>query len=160
MPVPLDFQDAVKLAQGGGKRGDLRLLAWEAQGFEWKSEGLRLVGDAQFKVKAFPGARETFEVLRKANPDDVQANLRLGTIYQKLAAKASAADAQDLLNRSDQAIRRALDNASVPAQRAEAYSLLGSNAKRWLADWHDAAAAARGSAALGSAHLEDALGLT
>jgi hypothetical protein len=159
MPVPLDFQDAVKLAQGGGQRGDLRLLAWEAQGFEWESEGLRLVGEAQFRLKAFPGARETFEVLRKANPDDVQANLRLGTIYQKLAPKASAADAQDLLNRSDQAIRHALKDASVPAQRAEAYSLLGSNAKtRWLADWRDAASGARGSVALGSAHLEDALG--
>ena len=159
MPVPLDFQEAVTLARGGGQRGDLRLLAWEAQGFEWESEGLRLVGEAQFRLKAFPGARETFEVLRKANPDDVHANLRLGTIYQKLAEKASVADAQDLLNRSDQAIRHALEDAAVPAHRAEAYSLLGSNAKtRWLADWRDAAADVRGSAALGSAHLEDALG--
>ena len=88
MPVPLDFQEAVTLARGDGQRGDLRLLAWEAQGFEWESEGLRLVGEAQFRLKAFPGARETFEVLRKANPADVHANLRLGTIYQKLAEKA------------------------------------------------------------------------
>jgi len=157
MPVPLEFQEAVRLAQQGGRRGDLRLLAHEAQGFEWESEGLRLVGDAQFKVKAFRGAKETFEILRKADPNDVQANLRLGTIYQKLAA-AAAADALDLLTRSDQAIRRALTNASTPAQRAEAFSLLGSNAKtRWLAAWRDAAADGRGTAALGSAHLGEAL---
>ena len=158
MPVPLGFQEAVKLAQAGGKRGDLRLLAYEAQGFEWESEGLRLVGDAQFKLKAFPGAKETFEALQRANPSDVRANLRLGTIYQKLAATASEADTQDLLTRSDQAIDRALGSASAPAERAEAFSLRGSNAKtRWLADWRDKAADARGGAALGSGHLAGAL---
>ena len=158
MPVPGDFQEEVNLARSGGQRGDLRLLAHEAQGFEWESEGLRLVGDAQFKLKAFRGARETFEGLRTASPGDVQANLRLGTIYQKLAATATAADSQELLTRSNQAIRRALDNTSAPAERAEAFSLLGSNAKtRWLADWRDATADARASAALGSAHLGDAL---
>src|SRR6185369_2081502 len=158
IPVPLDFQEDVKLAQNRGERGDLRLLAEEAQGFEWESEGLRLIGEAQFRLKAFPGAKETFETLRKASPGDVRANLRLGTIYQKLAAKASAADKEALLTRSDQAIRRALDVASAPADRAEAFSLLGSNAKtRWLDDWRDVAADTRSSAALRSAHLADAL---
>jgi hypothetical protein len=157
MPVPLEFQEAVKLAQQGGRRGDLRLLAWEAQGFEWESEGLRLVGDAQFKLKAFRGAKETFEVLRKGDPNDVHANLRLGTIYQKLAA-APGADALELLTRSDQAIQRALANAATSADRAEAHSLLGSNAKtRWLGAWRDAAAEARGTTALDSAHLGQAL---
>ena len=61
IPVPLDFQEDVKLAQNRGERGDLRLLAEEAQGFEWESEGLRLIGEAQFRLKAFPGAKETFE---------------------------------------------------------------------------------------------------
>ena len=158
MPVPLDFQEAVKLAQTGGRRGDLRLLAHEAQGFEWESEGLRLVGNAQFRLKGFRGAKETFESLYKTNPRDVHANLRLGTIYQKLAAKAPAADAHDLLARSDQAIDRALRDASAPAERAEAFALLGSNAKtRWLADWRDTSLDARHRAALSSSHLEDAL---
>lgn len=158
MPVPLGFQEAVKLAQSGGRRGDLRLLAYEAQGFEWESEGLRLVGDAQFRLKAFQGAKETFEALHTANPRDVHANLRLGTIYQKLAAKASMADGRDLLARSDQAIDRALSDASASAQRAEAFSLRGSNAKtRWLADWRDVPADARDRAALGSSYLDDAL---
>ena len=158
MPVPLDFQEAVKLARGGGQRGDLRLLAHEAQGFEWESEGLRLVGDAQFKLKAFEGAKETFEALHWADPSDVHANPRLGTVYQRLAATASEADTQDLLARSDQAIDRALNNASTAADRAEAFSLRGSNAKtRWLTDWRDEAADVRGSAALGSGHLAGAL---
>ncbi len=157
MPVPVDFQDEVKLAQNGGERGDLRLLAEEAQGFEWETEGLRLVGEAQFKLKALPGAKETFETLRRAIPDDVRANLRLGTIYQKLAV-ATAADKEALLTRSDQAIRRALAAATAPEDRAEAFALLGSNAKaRWQDDWRDIAAEARGSAALRSAHLADAL---
>ena len=156
MPVPVDFQEDVKLARSRGERGDLRLLAEEAQGFEWETEGLRLVGEAQFRLKAFPGAKETFKTLRKAAPNDVRANLRLGTIYQKLAV--AAPDKEALLASSDQAIQRALAAATSPADRAEAFSLLGSNAKtRWQDDWRDVAADARGRRALSSAHLGDAL---
>lgn len=160
MPVPYDFQDAVALAQAGGRRGDLRLLAHEAQGFEWESEGLRLVGDAQFKLKAFQGAKVTFEALRKADPGDVHANLRLGSIYQKIADTAAAQERDDWLTRSDQSIRRALEDGRnrTRAQRAEAHALLGSNAKtRWLADWRGLPAQERGSAALRSAHFATAL---
>lgn len=157
IPVPVDFQEDVKLAQSRGERGDLRLLAEEAQGFEWETEGLRLVGEAQFRRKAFPGARETFETIRKAVPNDVRANLRLGTIYQKLAA-ATPPDKKALLARSDQAIQRALGAAMSPADRAEAFSLLGSNAKtRWQDEWSEAARENRARRALGSAQLADAL---
>jgi hypothetical protein len=156
MPVPVDFQEDVKLARSRGERGDLRLLAEEAQGFEWETEGLRLVGEAQFRLKAFAGAKETFETLRKAAPNDVRANLRLGTIYQKLAAMTAENEA--LLTRSDQAIERALVAAMSAADRAEAFSLLGSNAKtRWQDDWRGFAPAARARRALSSAHLGDAL---
>lgn len=160
MPVPHDFQDAVALAQSGGQRGDLRLLAHEAQGFEWESEGLRLVGDAQFKLKALQGAKVTFEALRKADSGDVHANLRLGTIYQKIGETVAAAEREEWLTRSDLSIRSALREARdrTRAQRAEAHALLGSNAKtRWLAEWRSLATEARGSAALRSAHLGTAL---
>ena len=73
MPVPLDFQEAVKLAQAGGRRGDLRLLAHEAQGFEWESEGLRLVGNAQFRLKAFRGRQGD---IRIAAQDESQGRAR------------------------------------------------------------------------------------
>jgi hypothetical protein len=158
MPVPPDFQDDVEVARNGGQRGDLRLLADEAQGFDWESEGLRLVGEAQFRLKAFRGAKDTFEALRRSLPDDVQANLRLGTVYQKLAATAAPEQREDWLTRSDRAIRRALAAATSPDDRAEAFSLLGSNAKtRWISDWHDIAADARAGAALASASLADSL---
>lgn len=158
MPVPRDFQDAVALARSGGHRGDLRLLAHEARGFEWESEGLRLVGDAQFRLKAFRGAKVTFELLREADAGDVRTNLRLGSIYQKIAETAPPADRLDWLTRSDQSIRRALQDTGERARRAEAHALLGSNAKtRWLAEWREAALPARGSAALESAHLDTAL---
>ena len=156
IPVPVDFQEEVKLAQSRGERGDLRLLAEEAQGFEWETEGLRLVGEAQFRLKAFPGAKETFETLRKSAANDVRANLRLGTIYQKLAGMTPEREAS--LTRSDQAIGRALGAAMSAGDRAEAFSLLGSNAKtRWQDDWRDFAPGARGKRALASAHLGDAL---
>jgi hypothetical protein len=158
IPVPLDFREAVSVARGGGCRGDLRLLAHEVQGLPWESEGLRVVGDAQFSITALRGAQETFEALRRTSPDDLHANFRLGTIYQKLATEGPVEQRDERLTRSDQAIRRALDAASDRTQRAEAYSLLGSNAKtRWLADWRDAPEATRHEAALGSAHLADAL---
>ena len=43
------------MARSGGYRGDLRLLAYEVQGLPWESEGLRVVGDAQFAIKALRG---------------------------------------------------------------------------------------------------------
>ena len=79
----------------GGRRSSRRTAASAATCGCWPRKrrdssgnrrGLRLVGEAQFRLKAFPGAKETFEALRKSLPDDVHANLRLGTIYQKLAA--------------------------------------------------------------------------
>ena len=131
--IPQSFAEEVERARTGAQRGDLRLLACEVQGLEWQTEGLRLIGEAQFKVKAFRGARETFEALRRFDAGDLNANQRLGTIYQRLAKTERGADRDDLLTRSDQAIQRALNAADRPNDRAEAYSLLGSNAKtRWL----------------------------
>ncbi len=89
MVVPWDFQEEVERARNARRPGDLRLLANEASGFEWGAGGLRLVGEAQFGIRAFPGARDSFEALRRRDPDDILANFRLGTIYQKLAASTA-----------------------------------------------------------------------
>ena len=153
--VPLDFREEVERAFRDNCRGNLRLLAHEAASFEWDQEGLRLIGDAQFNLRAFPGAKETFESLRSAAPENVHANLRLGTIYQRLTLSEPAARKEDLLARSDQAIQRVLDGAPGLGARAEAYALLGSNAKsRWIEDFAPAAADLRATQALRSPHFK------
>jgi hypothetical protein len=174
MIVPFDFQEEVGIAQRAGRAGDLRLLAQEVRGFEWGSGGLRIVGDAQFRIKAFAGAKETFELLRGLDSNDFQADYRLGTIYQKLAATALGPDAKlDCITRSEQAINRVLartmppnDRDETPKEsaerrfhRAEGHSLLGSNAKtRWIDDWQAAAAPdARRIAALRSPNLASSI---
>jgi hypothetical protein len=157
--VPPDFAEDVERARRGGQRGDLRLYAQEIRTFEWDQEGLRLIGEAQFKLRAYAGARETFELLRKAVPDDLRANQRLGTIYQRLAFAEPADRREDLLARSDQAITRALNAAVTAADRAEALALLASNEKsRWIDEFRAVPADARKAAALRSPRLGTMLG--
>jgi hypothetical protein len=173
MVVPWDFQEEVERAQRARRAGDLRLLADEARGFEWGSGGLRIVGDAQFEIRALAGAKETFEALWSIDSNDFQANYRLGTIYQKLADSAINADTKlDYLTRSEQAIGRVLERTKPPMEydespkdaaerrfhRAEGFSLLASNAKtRWLGQWMSAAPEARATSALRSPHLTDSI---
>jgi tetratricopeptide (TPR) repeat protein len=118
--VPRDFHEEVQRAVDYGWRGDLRLLAHEARGFEWETEGLRVVGRAQFSLKADRGARETFESLLKSDGDDIEANQRLATVYQRLGD----------LSASNVAIQRVIDNpASARKDLAEVLSLRARNLK-------------------------------
>ncbi len=174
MVVPFDFQEEVGIAKNARRAGDLRLLAEEARGFEWGIAGLRIVGNAQFQIKAYAGAKETFESLRRLDDNDLQANYRLGTIYQKLAATALSADAKlDCITRSEQAINRVLARTTPPNDRdelprewaerrhyrAEGHALLGSNAKtRWMDDWRTATTpGAQREAALRSPNLASSI---
>jgi len=153
--VPDDFREDVDRAKETGRRGDLRLLANECDSFEWDREGLAMVGDAQFKLRAYGGAKDTFELLRIAAQNHYHANWRLGTIYQRLASAATGAERRDLTTLSEQAIKRALDVAEVPAQNAELHALLGSNAKnRWVEDYRGGDAGQRAQRALESPCLE------
>ena len=147
--VPRDFQEEVKIASAAGQGGDLRFLASELDGLRWKREGRRVVGEAQFRLKDLAYAAETWESIREEQPDDVQANLRLGTINQKLGD----------LTRSDIALERVVGaNNLAPLILAEACALRGSNAKtRWLADWKNDDAVSRRTAALQSPFLVEAL---
>jgi Tetratricopeptide Repeats-Sensor len=157
--LPTDFIEDVERAQRNRRRGDLRLFAHEVQSCDWDQEGLRRVGQAQLKLRDFSGARETFETLRAAVPDDLESNLRLGTIFQRLALAEAPDRREDLLAGSDQAIRRALGAAATPGEQAEALSLLGSNEKSRLIDeLHGAPPETRRATALRSTHLEAALG--
>jgi tetratricopeptide repeat protein len=147
LAVPMDFREEVEQASANRQAGDLELLGVEARGLEWESEGLRVVGRAQFRLKAFKGARATWEAVRKFDPRDREANTLLGTIYQRLGD----------LTRSDQSLRRVFERNDVASyDRAEAHSLLGRNAKvQWKADWERLAAEQQRQRALRSGFLED-----
>jgi len=127
IPVPAAFRESVELAEKSKQHGLLGLLAEEARGAAWGSEGLRVIGRAQFNTRAHNGARVTWEALVQLDPLDAEANQRLATIFQRLGD----------LNASDQALQRILGNPrATAAQRAEALSLLGRNIKdRWRGGW-------------------------
>jgi hypothetical protein len=127
LPVPQAFHDDVELASKRKQMGLLGLLALEADQFFWASEGLRLVARAQFDLKSYRAAKETWEKLYKLNPNESETNQRLGTIYQRLGD----------LDSSDQALLRVINSKTAShADRAEAFSLLGRNLKeRWRSSW-------------------------
>jgi hypothetical protein len=150
LPIPLDYREEVERATEKKELGDLELLAAEARGFEWEYEGLRLVGRAQFKLRASEGARATWEGIRKNDDLDVEANKLLGTIYQRLGDLTS----------SDQALKRVLSIKGLePKDRAEVRALVASNAKtRWTTEWSQVASVPeRQKLALRSAFLKDSL---
>jgi hypothetical protein len=150
--VPLDFREEVKRVEAEKNCGDLQLLAAEIDGFAWRVTGLRIVGRAQFRLKDWSGAKATWQAVRDYDDMDAEANILLGTIFQRLG---------DLVD-SDQAVERALQNKSISAwDRAEIQALMGRNAKsQWEQSWatlSDPDAAQR--AALGSPYLEKSLEL-
>ena len=129
--VPLDFREEVERAEAAKNCADLQLLGAEVDGFAWRVAGLRLIGNAQFRLKDWPGAKATWRAVRDYDDMDVEANTLLGTIYQRLG---------DLVS-SDQAVERALQNKEISAgQRAEIRALMGRNAKtQWEQSWAAAA---------------------
>jgi len=161
--APREFREDVERARDAGHRGDLRLLAHEARGFEWEREGLRLVGRAQLKLLAYEGARETFEWLLKSNDSDIEAFQRLATIYQRLAAKLAlpSSKRRELLTRSTQSIRRVLESPFASSRDlAEGWALQGRNVKsEWRDTWDDTPGPERAVAALRSPLLKDAADL-
>ncbi|MET0625781.1 MAG: tetratricopeptide repeat-containing protein [Pyrinomonadaceae bacterium] len=146
-PVPQDFGEEVARAVADRRTGDLALLSYEVEGFEWEARGWRAVGAAQFDLDAHVGAKVTWERVRELEPDDLEANIRLGTVYERLGD----------LTRSTAALERALGNRAIRgSERAEAYSLLARNFKtRWRAEWKGRPAEERAAAALRSPHLQE-----
>ena len=147
MAVPFDFAEEVDLAAAEKRLGDLGLLAAEARGFYWETEGLRTVGRAQYSLKDFKGAKNTWEAVRRIMKFDLEANLLLGTVYERLGK----------LTESTQALERALDVKEIPQERkAEAYALQGRNLKTlWRKEWIAADPQARPAAALRSGLLQE-----
>jgi hypothetical protein len=145
--VPQAFAEAVRLAKETSDLPMLAVLSQEIEPFDWARSGRRLVGRAQFELKAWPDARETWEWVRLGRPTDFEANRKLGTVYQRLG---------DFVT-SSLAVDRVLDRDDVSdGQRAEALALRGSNAKqRWIEAWQDSAVEDRQAVALGSGYLYD-----
>ena len=146
-PVPEDFGEEVSRAKARRWAGDLTLFSNEVKGLEWEMKGWRVVGKAQFDIKAMMGAKTTWERVSDIEPQDLEANLMLGTIYERLGD----------LERSTDALNRALNNKKIKQnERAEAFSLLARNSKtRWRQDWENRAPADRATEALRSPHLQE-----
>jgi hypothetical protein len=125
--IPVDFREEVERAEAAKNCGDLQLLAAEIDGFAWRVAGLRLVGLAQFRLQDWPGAKATWLAVRDYDDMDREANILLGTIFQRL---------DDLVS-SDQAVERALKSVELSGEdRAEILALMGRNAKyQWKAAW-------------------------
>ena len=127
--VPREFQEAVEKAEKDKANGPttLALLAEEAKRTDWAREGVRFVGRAQRKIKSFHAAKESWEFIRRDVPHDVEANLQLATVYQRLGDSITASHA----------CNRVLENASAESKdRADARSQLARNEKAaWVADF-------------------------
>jgi hypothetical protein len=149
-PVPERFTEDVRRAQRGPDLPVLAVLAEEAADFDWGLAGAREVGKAQFELSAWPDARATWEWVRRKRPDDPEANIRLGTVYQRLGDPVM----------STAALERVMALGRIPLEeQAEARALMGRNAKdRWIAEWRAAPEEQRAAAALRSPFLESARG--
>jgi hypothetical protein len=127
--VPKEFQQAVAKAESDAQNGRtmLALLAEEAKQTPWGREGVRWVALAQRRIRHFPAALESWEYIRKDLPEDVEANVQLATVLQRLGDLVSAS----------QACQRVLDNPAADRKwRADARSQLARNKKAsWVADF-------------------------
>lgn len=147
--VPQDFAEEVRWARENKRVGHLVLLGEEANELPWGAEGLRSVGAALFALKAWDAARRVWEAVRTRLDRDVEADIKLITLHQRMKNLAA----------SDSAVDRALaDHPDIaPRDKAEALSLKGSNAKeRWMASWDDLPPAELGAAVLPSDDLKQA----
>ena len=123
--VPLDLREEVDRARTASSKGWLRLLAQEVRGRRFQWPGLQLVANAQWTLKDYQGARESFEAICEIDADNITANLALANIYERLSPQTP-----ELLTNSDHAIERVLaSREATPTQRVEALALKGRNHK-------------------------------
>jgi hypothetical protein len=150
LELPRDLAEDIGQARERKWAGDLRLIAEEVEGLRFEEAALRAVAQASADVGDDVGAKEAWEKIRAAHPDDLQANRALSDTYRRLG---------DLVA-SDQAIERVLSGAALGARdRAELYALRASNSKRrWAEQWRrQRDSAARMRVALRSRELESSL---
>lgn len=140
LAVPIDFGEEEEIASAQPifhhKVGKLTLLAFEVETYPWRRQAFRLLGESLYRKGAYEGAQHIWEKVRNGREfrNDIQANDRLATIYQRMAEQNIMGQWDELLTRSDQALER-LNGQKANLnrhQRAEVYSLMARNAKtRW-----------------------------
>ena len=135
--VPVDFREEVDRARAAKSKGWLRLLSGEVRNrrFQW---GVQLVATAQWDLKDWEGARESWETIRGTHPDDIDANLALANIYERLYREMEE-PRPEYMEASDDAIKRVLDSKEASReQRVEGLTLGGRNQKtRWRLHFND-----------------------
>ena len=147
--LPRAFTEAVQAAAAARDRPMLALLREEIEGLDWALSGGRLIGRAEMDLGAWTQACDTWEAIRTDRPEDVEANLLLGTVYQRLGRPSEGS----------LALRRVLGQEELSGRdRAEALALVGSNARvQWVEEWRPQPKAARREAALRSTFLFEAM---
>lgn len=131
--TPEDFREEVERACAAKSKGWLRLLSLEVRDrrFEWA--GLSLVGDAQWSLRDYDGARKTWETIRDSYQRDIAANRALASIYGELYRDSGK---PELREKSEQAIDRILEgNIASQRDRARALTVRADNAEiEWRLD--------------------------
>ena len=139
--VPPDYGEELEVASSCKQEGKLALLAAEADYYPWEIPALRLIGHVQYDLKSFEAARQTWEKIRTYKNDDLEANDRLATIYQRLAddiIKQQYDEAMELIALSDASVKRILKSYTQldKSKRAEVQALKARNNKsRWVSSW-------------------------
>jgi uncharacterized protein YfcZ (UPF0381/DUF406 family) len=136
--VPRDFREQVERAQAAKDLEKLKKLAGTVQSERYKWEGLKLVAQAQFKLKDYQNARDSWEEIISFFEDDVDANKALANIYQRLFISSND---PVLFEQSEQSIEHLLQNPRITKeQRSEALALRGRNRKtKWTLEFKDVA---------------------
>jgi hypothetical protein len=125
--LPQDLAEEVMRAKAAKAGGWLRLLSQEVETRRFQWPALRVIGQAQWDIEDYEGARRTYQKLIDHDADDLDANNALANLYERQYRREKRAE---LLAASDQSIKRVLTHTrATQEQRTEALSLAGRNAK-------------------------------
>lgn len=125
--VPQKFHEELKLSEAEDSPNSLLTLKSKVYKNPWEREGLRIIARAMSKKGFHEVAADAWEELRRFNKNDVEANQKLATHYQRLSRFAE----------SEQAASRCLSvYGARDWDKAETYSLIGSNYKtQWRSEF-------------------------
>lgn len=149
VPVPSSFSTDVDEAERGKSVHNLRLFSMEVRDMPWALPGLRRIGRAQFHLRAFADAALTWEEVRRSDVNDKEANLLLGTVYQRLDDFAA----------SDACLQRLSGRPNLSdSEHAETFALMARNSKaRWQKEWRQEALPKSAEIALRSPMLSESI---